>query len=196
MQGHEVNHLLLPDSNITQNEGRDASYLNLKCQVYALAFQNLETSFMEDYNSEEQYGFRPFPSGRFVDLLIEASKFAQFDKNRSFLEIGCGPGFKLSLAKFFHDVVHGIEIVPEYVDFAHKMLGHDVQLQDAMEFDRYGEYDLLYYYRPFADNEMQSDFEHKICEAMKQGAYLAPMHTQIDMDVKLQRISRYLYQKR
>ena len=196
MQGHEVNHLLLPESNANQNEGRDAAYLNLKCQVYSLAYQKLETSFMEDYNSDDQYGFRPFPSGRFADLLIESGKFANFDNDRSFLEVGCGPGFKLLMASFFFKTVHGIEIVPEHVDFAQKILDLEVSLCDALDFDRYGDYDLIYYYRPFSQKPLQALFEHKVCEAMKPGSFLAPMHTEINMDAKLQKISRYLYLKR
>ncbi|CAE7860188.1 unnamed protein product [Symbiodinium microadriaticum] len=198
MNGHEVNKLLSPEANATQNEGRDRSYLDLKSQVFAFAFHNMETHFYEETEEGESYSYRPFPAGRFVDILIEASAYLGVDKSKKFLEVGCGPGLKLVLAKFFFNEPHGIDIDTQLLTHARYDLGVNASFQDALTFHRYADYDLIYYYRPFADDEKQEILERKIISEMKAGAILAPMHTQVDMDSEpeLEKISHYLYRKR
>lgn len=76
-------------------------------------------------------------------------------QGRKLLDIGSGKGGAMVIAnQFDFDKVEGIEISPGLCDIAMKnldILGYDGRIinQSAINFDGYGEYDVLYMYDPF-----------------------------------------------
>lgn len=94
-----------------------------------------------------------------------------------FLEVGCGIGRNLFLLKHAKGLnfatVHGIDIVPEYLQEARRLyqLDENVIQADALEFD-YTSYDVIYFYRPFEDEAMEMRFEQRIVDQLRPGGYV------------------------
>lgn len=96
----------------------------------------------------------------------------------SFLELGCGLGTKLHIARYWAGIgrVAGIEMNPEYVAVARQMVcfGAEVIVADALTFDAYHDYDILYcLFREDATSEPRThDLSQTVREKMKPGAVL------------------------
>ena len=108
----------------------------------------------------------PFPWYDFTALVAEA--VTEVDGDR-FLEIGAGVGTKMMLARdIFGFEVRGIECVPEYAARAREA-GLDVVTADALHWDGYAGYDLVWFNRPYADADMQAKLEAKIWHDVSPG---------------------------
>jgi len=72
----------------------------------------------------------------------------------------------------FHKIV-GFDIVEAYVAAGRKYfgLGDHLFVDDCLTFD-YGDYDVIYFYRPFIDDEKQRLFESRLIDTAKVGAYI------------------------
>jgi SAM-dependent methyltransferase len=109
----------------------------------------------------------PSPMFDFIALVAEALPDSEGDR---FLEIGSGAGTRMLLAKeIFGLSVHGIDRVPEYVQQARE-LGLSAQVQDALTYEDYGNFDIIWFNRPFRDRDLQSRLEEKVWAGMKPGA--------------------------
>lgn len=115
----------------------------------------------------------PFPLFDFIALVAEALPEAQGD---AFLEVGCGIGTRMLVANRVYGLdCHGIDRVPEYVAQAREMLpagepGVTAEVADALGWDGYGKYDLLWFNRPFNDAALQYQLEAQVWKDMKPGA--------------------------
>jgi SAM-dependent methyltransferase len=95
----------------------------------------------------------------------------------SFIEVGCGVGrniYLLSATTRFHfDKIVGFDIVEAYVAAGQKYfgLGSNLFFADCLTFD-YGGYDIIYFYRPFVDDDKQKLFETRLIDTSKVGAYI------------------------
>jgi len=195
MRGNEVNELMKPEALANQDENKSLPFLKTKLHVFNLSFHNFETTFLKAVSEQsDNYDFIPFPSGAFVDMLIEASIYFQLDRTKKFLDIGCGPGTKVMLANVLFDA-HGIEIKQSSVRMANRLGLKNVSQGDALKYDNYGDFDLLYFYRPFKNDPLQHALEERIFEQMKPGALCAPMHMVMDWDRKATKVSNYWYLK-
>lgn len=196
MQGHEVNELHLPENRAKENEERGLPYLQVKLNVFNVAFHKIEEASLPSAGDDRTtYGWIPFPSGAFVDMLLESFFLLKQDRTKKFLDVGSGIGTKLMLASVLFDA-HGIELSDEYI-YQSELLGcKNVIKADALQFDRYGEFDLVYFYRPFRSDQMQKDFEARLGEMMKPGALLAPMHTLADWSANYEQVSNYVWRKK
>ncbi len=94
-----------------------------------------------------------------------------------FLDVGCGPGTKMAIAeKLFGFYVHGIEIDAGMAfDAATRLAATDAHIEqgDAMHFEGYDGFDLIWLYRPFRDEALERELEQRVIDAMKPGAILA-----------------------
>lgn len=198
MNGNEVNHLLLPESRAQLDEAKDKDTLLVKLNIFDVAFHNLETARWDnDIVDGQRFKFVPFPCGAFVDLILEGFLVLGQDRTKKFLDVGSGLGTKVILASVLFDA-YGIEYNREYVARSRAFGMSRVEYGDALNYDRYGEFDLLYYYRPLRDSSLYREFESKVHSQMHKGALVAPMHTEYDWDQQadMERISRFLYRKK
>jgi SAM-dependent methyltransferase len=118
-------------------------------------------------NDKSRCPWMPFPMSAYILLLDEA--FLAAPGNR-FLDVGAGVGSKMLRARDTYGLdITGIEIVPEYAAEAGRA-GLDVRLGDALDFRDYGDYDLIWLYRPFRDPGLQADLERIIWDQMAPGA--------------------------
>jgi SAM-dependent methyltransferase len=109
----------------------------------------------------------PFPMHAFISLLDEA--FAVARGNR-FLDIGCGVGTKMMRARDQYGLdVTGIEAIPEYAAEAGRH-GLDVRIGDAADYGGYGDHDLIWFYRPLRDQDLQAALEKTVWDQMAPGA--------------------------
>jgi hypothetical protein len=133
------------------------------------------------------YRYIPLSLDEFFDTLFDLEGHLSQDPDYrhadlpyrpcSFVEVGCGVGrniFLLSATTRFHfDKILGFDIVEAYVAAGQKYfgLGSNVFVADCLSFD-YGGYDIIYFYRPFTDDEKQKSFETHLIESSKAGAYI------------------------
>jgi len=142
------------------------------------------------YAAEEgSYAYIPLNLWDFTDSLLELETALKTDEDYastdpefayrpvSFLEVGCGIGRNLFLVKngsgLLLSNLHGIEIGFPYIVQAREIfkLHEEVTQGDALTFD-YGDFDVIYYYRPFTDEALQAKFERRLIRQAKPGAYI------------------------
>jgi len=95
---------------------------------------------------------------------------------RRFLDIGCGSGTKvLAAAEMFHEA-HGLEYDPGYAARAAQIVGRNRHCRvfqgDALTFDRYGDYDVLFMYQPISDDAILARLERRVVEQARPGTIL------------------------
>ncbi len=122
-----------------------------------------------------------FPA-RLFDLLMSAAYRIGLAQNpcRSlrFLDVGCGGGTKVYAATRYFKHAHGLDYDPGYAAAAQQTLqtlgasSSTVIQADALAFDAYSEYDVIYYYRPMRDDELLEKMEHHIISHAHVGTIL------------------------
>ncbi|MCB2135311.1 MAG: class I SAM-dependent methyltransferase [Rhodobacteraceae bacterium] len=119
--------------------------------------------------------------GCFADIPLHASAFAELAHaamrvglaqgrvgRQRFLDVGCGCGLKLIQAVQFFAEAHGVEYDPGYAAAARQLIalagcGREKVFEgDALEFDDYGQYDVIYMYRPLKDETLMTRLEDLI----------------------------------
>jgi len=89
--------------------------------------------------------------------------------------------------------VFGIEKDTGSLEIAHSLLGETtVKCEDIWNFDRLGEFDVVYYFRPFCEKTRQLKFEQRIEDSLKPGAILIAnrkMSEAVDNDARFRRLS-------
>lgn len=89
-----------------------------------------------------------------------------------FIDVGCGIGSKVLLAQEalgWSCQAWGLEKSPGYIETAKKLLGGGDRLiqADALHYDGYGQFDLVYFYKPIADDERQQELEERIISQVR-----------------------------
>lgn len=146
-----------------------------------------------DGSKEGRHHFIPYNISWFLHYLhdaYEVCKFLQPDKKDfKFLEVGCGVGTKTKIAAFLFDA-YGLEIFEPYAEIAKELLktrirnnfgiykeAKDVEriiIEDALNYRKYNEYDVIYFYCPIDDFEKEVELETKICKEAKKGSVIIP----------------------
>ena len=120
----------------------------------------------------ESWSFVGSPVGEVLELL-RVARSATPAMSPRFLECGSGFGVVAALAQGFGFKVTGIEVVPEYIELSRQFFQSvRVEQADLLTFDRYGEFDVVYYFAPFADEAVQADFEHRIERSLRPGGII------------------------
>jgi SAM-dependent methyltransferase len=95
-----------------------------------------------------------------------------------FLDVGCGAGTKVVLAAAFFAHADGLELDPGYAAVAGRLLGTrhaprtGLLAGDALAFDAYAGYDVIYFYQPMRDDTKLAALERRIALAAKPGTVL------------------------
>jgi SAM-dependent methyltransferase len=111
----------------------------------------------------------------------------------TFMDVGCGIGNVLLLAELMEFTVYGIEKDEYPCTIAKKLLGDDCVAQDDIwQFARFADFDVIYYFRPFAEKQLQLRFEKLIEDQLKPGGILIAnrkMDLAIDQDPRFRRLT-------
>jgi trans-aconitate methyltransferase len=117
----------------------------------------------------------PSDAAQFLVLLIESMTEAPGDR---FLEVGCGPGTKMLLAQnLFGLQVSGFDRIPEYIAAAREQ-GLDAEVADALAYDRYDQFDIVFLNRPCRDQVLERALERQVWSKMRRGSVLLAMNTE------------------
>ncbi|TDK43916.1 class I SAM-dependent methyltransferase [Antarcticimicrobium luteum] len=137
------------------------------------------------------YDYIAIGIGRLLDLLARLDLCLSQDpalavdgaryRPVSLLEIGCGPGHNLELARSaglcLFSECSGFDINPLAIATGRAAfdLGTAIEVADALDYD-YSRADVIYSFRPFSSFDLQARLEARLAEDMRPGAYLiAPM---------------------
>ncbi len=130
------------------------------------------------------FDFIPLHPQYFIQLMRTADKLVPTCKNKedrhkpiSFLDVGCGIGTKVVLAEgsLRYARCYGLEFDPAYVAVAKTLIPYrpDAIIQaDALKYDGYGIFDIIYMYRPLCNRELQEKLEVWVCNQAKPGAVI------------------------
>lgn len=94
-----------------------------------------------------------------------------------FLDVGCGGGVKVLMARAFFERCEGIELDPGYAEAARRLLAGlapaaRVHETDALTFEGYGDYEVVYFYKPIREPEPLRDLERRIAAQARPGTVL------------------------
>jgi len=110
---------------------------------------------------------------------LQVARRATTARSPRLLECGSGFGFVAALARELGFTVTGVEVEPAYVETSRRLFPSvRIEEADLQTFDRFGEFDAVYYYRPFADDDLQASFERRVEEALRPGGIILASHKQ------------------
>lgn len=149
----------------------------LELGILKTAFYEMEKSYMpQRQQCGDAYDAIPFSISDFLSIIVDA--YQLLGKDKKFLDVGSGSGMKTKVASVLFDA-YGIDINEEHVAFAQKFV-NNIKLQDALTFENYGDYDLIYFYGPFKNDNLQKQLEDKIHNQMRQETLVAPIFSAYD----------------
>lgn len=126
----------------------------------------------------EDIALPPLVFGNLVQAAFRLGLAQHRDNPLAFLDVGCGSGMKVLQAAQLFSISHGLEYDSGYVSAAEAMLsvaggsGTAVFHADARSFDQYGNYDVIYFYRPMRDESGLIQIEEQILATARPGTIL------------------------
>lgn len=139
-----------------------------------------------DLLPDTHYRDIPLSGAYFINLLQAAQRILLAQGHSGpvrFIDIGCGGGTKVLAASAMFEVAHGLEYSPAYAAKAQQFLerlGVDaavIRTGDALTFEDYGAYDVIYFYRPLKDPALAAQMEARVLAQARPGTViLAPLN--------------------
>jgi SAM-dependent methyltransferase len=129
----------------------------------------------------------PYQPADFISIIWEClPELTRFPA--AFLDVGCGPGTKMQIAReLFHLDVFGVEVDEDMAAEARSRFnGTRVVTGDALKLLPgyllpFEMFDIIWLYRPFRDPVSEARLEQKVIGAMKPGAILAGSSWETDV---------------
>ncbi len=120
--------------------------------------------------SDGDHNYHPnasFSVLKFISILRSIKK--RCSPSPRFLDVGCGLGGKVWIAEALGFDPCGVEINPNYARVASECVGADrIFCTDAIGFNDYGSYDVIYFYNPMPTDEIET----AILQKAKKGAII------------------------
>lgn len=151
-------------------------------------------------DTANEYPFVPMDTRQLFEQLYFTRKYLaqniQDKKVFSFIDVGCGIGNVMLFAEQMDFDVYGFEKDPYPCRIAAKMMGDDrVTEDDIWNYNDYERFDVIYYFRPFPNADMQIKFEKMIEDKLKPCGILIAnrkMSKDIDSDPRFERLNARL----
>lgn len=143
-------------------------------------FVNQETQH-GDADAAGAYPDIALPHSVFLRHLLAAHRIMlarRLGRPARFLDVGCGAGMQLLIAAQFFRPSDGFDFDPGYVAAAEKLVATvdlaEVEIfeQDALTFDGYAAYDVIYFYQPMHDEVKLHQLEERIVSQAPPGTLL------------------------
>lgn len=151
-----------------------------------------EPLYDEKYVSEGHWDYVTYSFQDFLIHLEESHKILGRKKGLKFIDVGCGLGAKVHLAKLYFDSF-GIELNTDYhaiasaVNTPREFLKYGryktsqgkkrIFNEDALKFD-YKPYNVVYFFQPLCQARLQKQLEHRIFATIKPGTIVIPIYSQ------------------
>jgi hypothetical protein len=119
-------------------------------------------------DKDEWFGWEPLPIADFMHGMAIV-KNALGSGTHRFLDIGCGIGSKVYLAKYLGFDAHGLERHDPYRTVAQDVFDVQTELGWAQEYSGYSSFSVLYCYSLTSDSELQSKLNHYITDQIPKG---------------------------
>lgn len=153
----------------------------------AHAFSGRRTTFYPTERDEAQATHHAYIAYDPEDFLRRLHAYDCLEKRGRFLDVGCGIGEKVFLAYVLGVFTQcdGLEYDAQtaaVAEFLFKQLGgaeaYPLQVirGDALAFDHYGDYDVIYMYRPLNDRERMRQLVARIAEQLRPQAVLCDVY--------------------
>ncbi|MCB2184061.1 MAG: class I SAM-dependent methyltransferase [Desulfobulbaceae bacterium] len=151
-------------------------------------------------DTANEYPFVPMDTRQLFDQLYFTARYLKQNrpgkKNFSFIDVGCGIGNVMLFAEQMDFDVFGFEKDPYPCEIAKKIMGEDrVREDDIWKFEGYENFDVIYYFRPFPNADMQTRFERMIEDKLTPGGILIAnrkMSKKIDSDPRFTKLRQNL----
>jgi len=166
---------LLPSSPVYR---RNTLLTQLYTALHRLANPVTQDSIARDHGCHPDIAF-PIQS---FDLLMSAAYRIGLAQNRQrpprFLDVGCGGGTKILAATRYFRQADGLEYDQGYAESARRSLqiigltNSTVFHADALVFDAYSDYDVIYFYRPLRSDAHLETLEQRIIALARPGTIL------------------------
>lgn len=123
----------------------------------------------------------PLPTSVFLEDCHAAYRVCLAQERRAplkFLDVGCGGGMKVLMASHFFTLAEGLEADPNFIRAAKGLLGSvgwgraRAIRGDALAFDDYRNYDVIYFYQPMREAAGLLELEARIVQAAMAGTVL------------------------
>lgn len=130
----------------------------------------------EDCYNKGRFPFVGFPTDQLIVLLHQIAEIFHNDKGRypeSFIDLGCGIGNILIVAKQLGYKVSGVEINPEYVKVCKEHLPDDNIVQDDLwTWEPKEEVDIIFMYKPFHNEDLWTRFIRRLVDLLPDNQYI------------------------
>lgn len=139
----------------------------------------------------ERQSDEAFQSGCFPDIALRNSWFHEHlhagyrvllaqgrTQPMRFLDVGCGGGLKVLSALRYFKRSEGLDYQQSYIDTARSLLERakasdtNAFQADALMFEGYDTYDILYFYKPIRDDQKLVEMEKRVAELARPGTVL------------------------
>lgn len=141
-------------------------------QRLLLDLEEDELAFNLQGAGAERLGWMPYQQADFLAIMTEVMKMTD---GVAFCEIGSGIGTKSALVRaLFGLTTFGVEYNEVLATVAGQKGRGPVWTGDALTYPYgYGDYDIVWMYRPFRNDDLQHALEDRVYREMKPGAILA-----------------------
>lgn len=119
------------------------------------------------------YQYCHTPINFFLEALNLIKKREKTLINKNFVDAGCGVGCLCEVARLNGLDAEGIELIPVLCDISKQIFPKiKIHNMNVMNFNKYGEFDIIYYWLPFRNPELQQNFKLKIENEVRIGSYI------------------------
>lgn len=166
---------------------QDALITHIHAALHILANPNEQDEFARNQDcfadiAMDIQSFEHMMSAAYRLLLVQGRA-----ETARFLDIGCGGGTKVFAAARHFPHCDGLEYDPGYARAGQRTLdlilprrGRVIQ-GDAAQFDRYGDYDVIYFYRPINNHDLLLEMQTRMVAQARPGTIiLAPYNRELE----------------
>jgi len=147
-------------------------------EIHALLGQTAQDHDAQAFGCFADIGL---PQSMFIEHLHAAYRVSLVQARAHptrFIDVGCGGGLKVLSAATFFPHADGLEYDPGYVAAAQSLFTRaarddcNVIHADALTYDGYDQYDVIYFYRPMRDPDMLLKLEQQIIRTARPGTLI------------------------
>lgn len=137
----------------------------------------------QDQNANEQGAFADIPLTqsifiKHVQAACRVTRVQNLDRPARFIDVGCGGGLKVLTAAQYFSPCDGLDLDPGYVQAAQTFMQKanqptsTIYEANALTFDQYDQYDVIYFFRPIKDEDLLRQLEERIATTARRHCIL------------------------